>query len=621
MRDTMWLAGWLLVVSCQSSTEGTARPSLTQQQASLTIATRQLQSLDPTAKDYLGWSVALSADAKTALVGAYGKGDQGLESGAAYVFERSGDGWAQGQKLLPDDVLQGSRFGEAVALSTDGNLAFVGAPGKSSPDLGPGAVYVFSRNGGVWTQQQLIVSPAQKMAGRFGGTLAFSADRTTLLVGDPGKHSGNLFDLRGEAYAFIQSGGQWVAQQALGPDDLGNGDSFGAALALSADGSTALIGAPSKTVTDGMFAGAAYVFVRSGSTWSQQTRLAKAVPGFSSDRFGASAALSADGHLALVGVTGESSEVAAHGAVMTFVRQGSSWSQQATITAATKVASEAFGSAVAVTPDGARAVIGARTAFSSGSGSAYLFANSSGTWSPLAQLLPEGATVADQAGHSVALSPGGAVALVGVPRSEFSGNPTGAAFSFELQSQAGEPCSDGAQCTSGQCQGGVCCEDCGAGGSSGSSGQGGSGAGQAGVAGVGGSGVAGQGGGAAQAGSGGVGPGAGGAGSASGGQAGQAGKGATAGAGGGVAGKSGAGGQGGPASGGQAGRGGPAAEATGDEGGCGCRAAGATGESRTAEAWLLLSLLVTAVRARRLAPRLVTEPSSPGRPSESRSQD
>src|SRR5579884_1576984 len=357
----------------------------------------KLVASDGAAGDFFGLSVALSADGNTALVGADGK--NGFQ-GAAYVFVRSGTTWSQQQKLTAADGAAGDQFGGSVALSGDGNTALVGADGKNGFQ---GAAYVFVRSGTTWSQQQKLTAADGAAGDQFGGSVALSGDGNTALVGADGKNG-----FQGAAYVFVRSGTTWSQQQKLTAADGAAGDQFGGSVALSGDGNTALVGADGKNG----FQGAAYVFVRSGTTWSQQQKLT-ASDGAAGDQFGGSVALSGDDNTALVGAAGATiGSNADQGAAYVFVRSGTTWSQQQKLTASDGAVDDFFGLSVALSGDGNTALVGAdgKNGFQ---GAAYVFVRSGTTWSQQQKLTAADGAVFDNFSLSVALSGDGNTALVG----------------------------------------------------------------------------------------------------------------------------------------------------------------------------------------------------------------
>lgn len=255
-----------------------------------------------------GFSVALSTDGSTALIGAPGfNAITNNTTGAAYIFTKSNGVWSQTAELTDRnlDLGQGSGFGSAVALSGDGTIALMGAPGQNS---GTSAAYVFGL-----TPKNEITANDGHASDSFGYSVALSSNGTTALIGAPGKSA---------AYVFSDTDGTWTQTTTLTASGSG---SFGSSVALSADGTTALIGADATNFA----VGAAYVFTQSGSSWSQTTELT-ASDGQINDYFGDAVARSSDGATALVGA--DAGGVYA-GTAYVFTQSGGTWSQAAELTA------------------------------------------------------------------------------------------------------------------------------------------------------------------------------------------------------------------------------------------------------------------------------------------------
>jgi hypothetical protein len=218
-----------------------------------------------------GASVALSADGNTALIGSTQDGGffpGGTGLGAARVFTRSGEAWSQqGPKLTGGkEQVGGARFGDGVALSADGNTALIGGPGDNS---GSGAAWIFTRSAGIWSQQgsKLTGGKEEIEHATFGRSVALSADGKTALIGGPTDNpaapecsSGACRAPRGvgAAWLFTRSGEGWTQEgpKLTGKEEVKQAD-FGSSAALSADGTTALIGGPA----DNGGLGAAWIFV------------------------------------------------------------------------------------------------------------------------------------------------------------------------------------------------------------------------------------------------------------------------------------------------------------------------------------------------------------------------
>jgi hypothetical protein len=363
-----------------------------------------LTASDGAAGDTFGSSVAISGD--TAVVGSF-------VNESAYVYVRSGTAWVQQAQLTASDGKAGDEFGYSVAVS--GDTVVVGA---TLADVGTnadqGAVYVFTRSGSTWTQQAKLMSPDGSVDDEFGTSVAVDGD--TLLVGVIYDNIGYRAD-QGSAFVFTRSGTAWAQQTKLTASDGEANDDFGVSVALS--GGTALVGAFGDDIGSHSWQGSAYVFVRSGATWSQQADLT-ADDGATLDKFGRAAALSGD--TALVGAPWHA--VAGHadqGAAYAFVRSGQTWSQQAELTASGGAAGDALAFSVALAGD--TALVGAPLAdggAGADQGTAYVFDRSGATWSEDARLTASDGSAPDQFGNAVSLS--GQTGLVGASRDNVAAN-------------------------------------------------------------------------------------------------------------------------------------------------------------------------------------------------------
>ncbi|HWE82467.1 MAG TPA: fibronectin type III domain-containing protein [Gaiellaceae bacterium] len=368
-----------------------------------------------------GWSVSLAADGNTALVGAP---DLGGAAGSATVFTRSSSTWGFQQALVPsdaDNVNGGGQLGYGVALSADGKTAIVGAPldGHSAPSgRGPGAAWIFARSGSTWAQQgsKLTAADANNANGsaEFGGSVALSSNGNAALVGGPDDEAPTGAET-GSAWLFTRSGTTWSVQgSAFRGDDLAGsslGSSFGTSVSLSADGTIALVGGQ----FDHDFAGAAWVMDLGDNGWTQEGP--KLVP-FDTGAFGVglgfSAAISADGDTALIGAPKDGSDATEAGSAWVFVRSAGTWSPQESFTG--QASFGGFGWSVALSADGNTALMGS-PGDNGDAGRAWVFTRTGTTWSPATQLIETGADNsgsggAGEFGTSVALSADGNTALV-----------------------------------------------------------------------------------------------------------------------------------------------------------------------------------------------------------------
>jgi trimeric autotransporter adhesin len=349
---------------------------------------------------YFGGTLSLSADGNTLAVGAFaedgsavginGPYDNGaLNSGAAYVFVRSGHTWTQQAYVKASNTGVGDLFGSALSLSADGNTLAVGAYREDGGSAGiggannnslndSGAVYVFARSGGTWAQQAYVKSSNPDAIDQFGYALSLSADGNTLAVGAPGEDSSAtgvgpvgapdaLAANSGAVYLYRRVGGFWSEQAYVKASNTGGDDQFGRALTLSADGKTLAVSAPMESSgaigiggdqgdNSAPQSGAVYLFTQSGSTWSQQAYV-KASNTQNGDWFGASPRLSADGNTLAVGATYEASSATGiggnqgdnsasdSGAVYVFARKGDTWVQRNYVKSPNTGAIHCFGTA------------------------------------------------------------------------------------------------------------------------------------------------------------------------------------------------------------------------------------------------------------------------------------
>jgi hypothetical protein len=305
-----------------------------------------------------GCAVALSADGNTAIVGSYFD-NAGI--GAAWIYTRSGGVWSQQGSKLVGTGYQGTaiRQGWSVGISADGNTAIVGGYLDAANS---GAAWIFTRSGTTWSQQgSKLVGTGATGAAQQGISVSISADGNTAIVGGPTDNN-NI----GTAWIFVRSGSTWSQQgsKLLGTGATGAAQQ-GTSVSLSADGNTAIIGGNA----DNSSAGAAWIFKRSGSTWSQQGSKLVGTGASISARQGTSVSLSADGNTAMVGGYYDNS-------VWVYTRSGSTWSQQGP-----KLTNSisSFGYSVSLSADGNTALIGGPSD-NSGLGAAVLYTRIGSAW-------------------------------------------------------------------------------------------------------------------------------------------------------------------------------------------------------------------------------------------------
>ena len=359
-----------------------------------------------------GGSVAISLDGNTIAFGSsYDNGDSSGASGAVYVWTKSGSTWTQQAKLFSAGSYQAQ--GTSIALSADGNILAVGAIGTSSSAIG--TTFIWTRSGATWTQVTNLVGSGVSLGESYQGySISMTPDGTTLAVG-------GYFDGAnvGAVWIFTSSGGgtSWAQQggKLTGAGQIGAA-AFGKSVSISSDGNTLVVGAPS----DNSGIGATYIFTRSGSTWTQQTRLV-----MSGTRQGSNVAISGDASTVFIGANGNYSAAfvcgiySLSGGILTlqstFGQGGGTGNPSGTFTS-----------------DGNTLFLGVMPL--SGTGGAYVYKRSGTTWSTTPTTISKTYTngTVGWFGASVACTPTGSQLIVGASNTSVTGlsNPLGAVFVY-----------------------------------------------------------------------------------------------------------------------------------------------------------------------------------------------
>ena len=367
---------------------------------------------DGAAYDNFGRSVSISGD--TAVIGAYKDNNSGPNSSSVYVLVRSGDGWTEQAKLRASDGVAEDWFGHSVSVS--GGTAVIGAYKDDDNGYNSGSAYVFVRNEGVWTEQAKLIATDGAAEDWFGFQVSISGD--TVLIGAHGDDDSG--GRTGSAYVFVRIGDTWIQQAKLKASDGALGGS------VSVSGNKALIGAAGDD-DKGNNSGSAYVFERIGSNWVEQAKLT-ASDGAEGDNFGSSVSISGD--TALIGASGDNYNGGYSGSAYVFVRNGSSWVEQAKMIPSDGATGDSFGFSVSVSGD--TAVIGAYKNDDNGSdsGSAYVFVRNQDSWSEQAKLNASDGSIWDEFGRSVSVS--GNISVIGAYWDDDNGTSSGSAYFYDF---------------------------------------------------------------------------------------------------------------------------------------------------------------------------------------------
>jgi len=373
----------------------------------------------------------------------------GPNRGAAYVFVRNGTTWSEQAELLPSTGDDDAFFGRSVAIH--GGTIAVGSPLSDFTGVSSsGAVFVFVRSGSEWAEQGILAAEDAGPGDYLGWSVAIEGD--TVVAGAWGDdHSGLAGP--GSAYVFTRTGTTWTQQAKLVASDAEASDTFGWSVALS--GETVLVGAPYDVLGGGVsgtgpFAeGSAYVYVRSLSTWSEQAKV------FADDAqpkqyFGYSVAVSGDG--AVIGAYGDANPNGPFaGSAYAFAREGTAWVQQDKLISSDGGGADAFGWSIALS--GSVALVGAPYypgPLGSNAGAAYVFNRIEHDWIEGLKLTASDATHDEWFGYSVGLE--GTTAAIGAYQDQTpQGSQSGSAYAYELAAPL-TYCTSGTSATGCQAQ-------------------------------------------------------------------------------------------------------------------------------------------------------------------------
>jgi len=381
----------------------------------------KLTAVEGSENDNFGRSVAI--DGQTIVVGAI-MDDYGV--GKVYIFTRTGTNWDAQPKLTASDAAAGDQFGVSVAIN--GDTMVVGAHLDDVNGTDSGSAYVFTRMGmgTTWTEQAKLTPSDGAAEDYFGRSVGIAGD--TIVVGswqddDNGANSGSV-------YVYMRNGTVWTEQAKLLASDGESGDQFGRSLAIAND--TIVVGAFGDQ-DNGRNSGSAYIFTCMETTWTEQAKLT-ASNGAPGDRFGTSVAIADDTIVVGANFAGDSSNRGTNsGMALVFTRSEMIWTEKATLTASDGAADDEFGASVAIAGD--TIVVGARNDRDNGpnSGTAFVFMRTGLTWTEQAKLTASDGAAGDRFGYSVAMAVG--TVVVGAPEKDDNVNgvdTVGSTYIYDL---------------------------------------------------------------------------------------------------------------------------------------------------------------------------------------------
>jgi len=433
-------------------------------------------------QDYFGSSISISEDGMYLAIGAYKEssnsnvinGDQSNnsanQSGAVYIFNKSGGVWTQEAYIKASNSGSGDNFGISVALSSDGSRLVVGASGEDSDATGiegdqtndnssnSGAVYVFVRNMSTWTQENYIKASNTDIDDHFGYSVAITSGGGKIVVGAyledsntsgiGGDDSDNSSSASGAVYVFKRLGTTWIQEEYIKASNQGAGDNFGENVTFAGNGSRIAVGARNEEGVTHTNIGAVYIYSFNVTVWSEEA----IIKGYTLDneyKFGNCVSLSYDGSYLAVGAENDDSDAVGvggykanngandSGAAYVFSRSGTVWSEQVYIKASNTDNSDVFGHSISISPDGTRLAVGAWKESSNAvgiggdqsdnsysvAGAVYVFDRNGTDWTQKSYIKSSNNDTDDLFGQDVSLSLDGSILVIG-SRNENS-NATG----------------------------------------------------------------------------------------------------------------------------------------------------------------------------------------------------
>ena len=382
------------------------------------VEEQKLVASDAAAGDQFGFSVSISGD--TVLVGAWFDGDAGSLSGSAYIYQNDGP-WTEVAKATASDAAPNDWLGRSVSIS--GDVALVGAPRdddacSGDPNCNSGSAYVYRFSGTAWVEETKLTASDAAATDDFGGSVSIFGD--TAVVGARKDDDPNN---SGSAYVYRFNGTAWVEEAKLTASDATLADNFGSSVSISGD--VVLVGAASDS-DSGTQSGSAYVFRYDGAAWVEEAKLT-ASDAAAFDQFGTD--VSINGDTALIGAFQDSDAGFSSGSAYVFRYDGTTWIEEAKLTASDTAPEDSFGESVSVSGDTALIGTRERDVFNTWVGSAYVFRYDGAAWVEEAKLTASDAATGDQFGFVVSIS--GGTILVGAFLDDDWGSASGSAYIFK----------------------------------------------------------------------------------------------------------------------------------------------------------------------------------------------
>ena len=382
----------------------------------------KITASDGAANDWFGYNVSINGD--YAIVGVPYDDDNGINSGSAYIYERTSvNTWGNELKITASDGALGDIFGSAISIN--GDYAIVGAFGDDDNGATSGSVYIYERtSGNTWGNELKITASDAALGDTFGSDVSINGDYA--IVGkkyddDNGANSGSV-------YIYERTSGNiWGNELKITASDAAPNDWFG--LSVSISGDYAIVGAPYDD-DNGSTSGSVYIYERtSGNIWGNELKIT-ASDAAANDWFGSD--VSINGDYAIVGARNDDDNGTDSGSVYVYERtSGNLWGNELKITASDGSANDLFGSDVSISGD--YVIVGARNDDDNGtdSGSVYVYERTSGNlWGNELKITASDGAANDLFGSAISIS--GDYAIVGARRDDDNGTDSGSVYIYRI---------------------------------------------------------------------------------------------------------------------------------------------------------------------------------------------
>ena len=382
----------------------------------------KVAAASPVAKDEFSSSIAISGDWAISGTPLHDADANNTNSGIVYIFQKSGSSWTQIADVTGDDTRDEDKFGYSVAI--DGDYFIVGAQSRTEPGepVKTGAAYIFHRSGSTWTQQAKLTATNPSQEDLFGQSVAIKGDYA--IVGahkDDDVDNSSTSTNNGAVYIFHRSGTTWSQEAKILADDAAAGDQFGLTVAMTST-DYLIAGAPKNDPY-----GAAYIFHRTGTTWSQEAKLEPST-GQSASEFGTGVAIYGD-----YAAVGDPYINTKRGRAVVFHHSGGSWAQEADFMGSGVGTYDYFGFSLALYGNNLAVGCYKGNGNASSSGTAYTFQRNGTDWDEKDLLKASDGASFDYFGYSVAIY--GTTVAVGANKADVSGqDKSGSGYIYDLHS-------------------------------------------------------------------------------------------------------------------------------------------------------------------------------------------